>query len=270
MTTALFDIGGTVTRVAVSRDGRTFHRPLVYETPKNYAIGLRTLTTAIREQTDGWRVRRIIGGIAAPLNVDHTMTIVPSNLSGWCKKPFVADLRRIFRATVRLENDAALGGLGEATVGAGKGKSIVAYLAIGTGVGGARIVDQRIDASAFGFEPGNMVVSQQHGFDVTIESLLSGASLEKKFRQPLAQIRDRRVWRELEHRLAVGVSNIVVTWSPHVVVLGGSVGRSPQLQLKNVRAIVRRTVTKVPNLPHIVRGTLGDTAGLWGALALLK
>jgi glucokinase len=50
------------------------------------------------------------------------------------------------------------GGLGEAVFGAGKGREIVVYMTISTGVGGARIVGGKIDASAMGFEPGHQII----------------------------------------------------------------------------------------------------------------
>src|SRR4030066_415253 len=46
----------------------------------------------------------------------------------------------------------------EKVKGAGKGFNIVAFLTIGTGVGGARIVGGKPDANVFGFEPGHQII----------------------------------------------------------------------------------------------------------------
>lgn len=267
MSTALFDIGGTKTRVTISRNGRSFRRPIIYGTPRHYAEGIRQLVDAIRQAADGWKVSRLVGCIAAPLNADHTHTVHGSFLEGWYERPLAADLRRRFHVAVFLENDAAVAGLGEATYGAGRGHGIVGYLTVSTGVGGVRIVDGRIDHATFGFEPGHMVSDVDHRSAVTLEHMISGLSLGRRHKQPAEDINDRRVWRDVERSLAYGLTNLAVLWSPTVIVLGGGVGQSQHLRLNNVRAIFRRTLKVFHSPPRIVRGTLGDSSGLWGALA---
>lgn len=270
MSIALFDIGGTKTRVAISRNGRTFGRPIMYATPRHYAEGVRQLVDAIRVAADGWKVSRVIGCIAAPLDQLHTHTVHESNLPDWYQFPLKADVQRRFRAPVRLENDAALAGLGEAVYGAGRGHEIVGYMTIGTGVGGARIVHGQLDQSAFGFEPGNIIVRNVGGRDVALERYISGAGLERRFRRSPKSINDRSTWREVEHMLALGMVNVSVLWSPHAIVIGGSIGRSTKLHLKNVRAILRHNLTVFHTPPKLVRGTLGEAAALWGGLAVAK
>lgn len=270
MSTALFDIGGSKTRVTVSRNGRTFRRPIIYATPRHYAEGIRQLVDAIRVAADGWKVSRVIGCIAAPLDPTHSFTVHESNLPDWYRFPLKRDLQRRFRAAVQIENDAALAGLGEAVYGAGRGQGIVGYITIGTGVGGSRIVGGQFDQSALGFEPGNIIVRNVNGRDIALESYISGAGLERRFRRSPKSVHERSTWREVEHMLALGLVNVSVLWSPHVLVLGGSIGRSTKLHLKNVRAVLHRNLTVFHTPPKITRGTLGDAAALWGGLALLK
>lgn len=84
-----------------------------------------------------------------------------------------------------LANDADLVGLGEAVYGAGKGYKVVAYFTVSTGVGGARIVNKRIDKGVFSFEPGwqyvygqglNSCNRQMYDF---LEFFVSGTALAK-------------------------------------------------------------------------------------------
>lgn len=270
MSTALFDIGGTKTRVTVTRNGRVFRRPIVYKTPIHYSEGIRQLVDAIRMSADGWRVRRIVGVVAAPLDERRHRTVHASNLPGWYQEPLYADLRRRFSVPVSLVNDAAAAAVGEATRGAGKSAKIVAYLTVSTGVGGARIVDRRVDASRYGFEPGNMIVTPSAGTWATIEQLISGSGLRRRFRRAPDHIRDRRVWREVERTLAATLVNVAVLWSPDIIVLGGSIGRSRHLQLGAIRRYYRGWLEVFHRPPPICRGELGDEAGLWGALALAQ
>ena len=43
MTYALYDIGGTKTRVAISRDGVNFEEPQIFNTPKDYRDGIKKI-----------------------------------------------------------------------------------------------------------------------------------------------------------------------------------------------------------------------------------
>lgn len=270
MSTALFDIGGTKTRVTVSRNGRTFRKPIAYATPRHYAEGLRQLVDAIRVANDGWKVSRLVGCIAAPLDPKHTRTVHASNLPDWLGSPLRDDVRRHFQAPVHLENDAALAGLGEAHHGAGKGKDIVAYVTLGTGFGGVRIVDGMIDSSAFGFEPGYMTVGDPAARGMTIEQLISGSGLSRRFHTDTQYLTKPAIWREAEQLLALALVNVAVLWSPNVIVIGGTIGRSTRIRLSVVRKIFRQQLHVFHAPPTIVRSQLGDAAGLYGGLALLR
>lgn len=268
MRTLVFDIGGTTTRVASSSNGRTLSRLIVYPTPKKYAEGLPRLIAALHQAADGKKISRVIGGIAAPLDSRRARTVHTSSLPGWYRFSLKRDLQKQIRAPVQLENDAALAGLGEAVQGAGRGHNIVAFLTIGTGVGGARIINGRLDVSALGFEPGDMIVGQRLGHDVHLESLISGSGLARQHRREAKKIVSRPVWSAVERYLALALVNVAVLWSPNIIVIGGSIGRSSSVNLTQVRKLYSRHLTVFHVPPRITRGLLGDSAGLYGALAL--
>ncbi len=174
---------------------------------------------------------------------------------------------------VNLENDAAVGALGESVFGAGEGKRIVAYLAVGTGVGGARVVDQKIDENFLGFEPGHQIIqitsskSQEPSSSRTLEELVGGRNLEKKYGKKADEIQDPWVWEEVSGYLAAGVVNTILMRSPDVVILGGAVIKS--LGWDFFVQEVSKHLRVYPWVPPIVRGKLENRAGLYGGLALL-
>ena len=86
-----------------------------------------------------------------------------------------------------MENDTALVGLGEATVGAGKGAAIVVYVTISTGANGARIVDGVLDRAAFGFELGEQLLGRAASAG-TLEELVSGRAIQDRFGAPPATL----------------------------------------------------------------------------------
>lgn len=155
----LFDIGGTNIRLAISKDGKTFGNPKIFSTPKSFNDGMRFIKKEALEISGGKKIKAVAGGIAGHLDKNKTKLAGSPNLPAWVGKPLKRALEDSFGAPVVLENDASVVGLGEAVFGAGKGKSIVAYITVSTGIGGARIVDGRIDKSSSGFEPWHQIIN---------------------------------------------------------------------------------------------------------------
>ena len=272
----LFDIGGTKTRVAISRDLATYEEPVKFDTPLSYTDGIAMLQQVIAGMVDGDTVTAMAGGIRGPLNQTRTGIISESVLTDWVDKDITGDVSSIVHAPVYLGNDSALVGLGEATFGAGQGEHIVAYLTVSTGVGGARYVDGVLDETMVNFEPGHQVVDY-HAFAAkkpaaTLEQLVSGTALEKHRRvKPYEISQADPVWDELAETLSVGLLNTIMFWSPSMIVLGGSmIVGDPRI----LRDDIIRHTTKALNgfvpCPKIVDATLADEGGLYGAMTYLQ
>jgi len=263
----LIDIGGTNTRLAVSRDGATFAKPTIVPTPSDFDAAIAQIATLARELAGPANIKSAAVGVPGPLDQAKTMILNAPNLSGWHNKPLKHKLEQKLGVSVSVENDAGLAGLGEATLGAGVGYPIVAYLTISTGVGGARIVNKKIDLNAIGFEPGHQIIMLEQDQASSLENCVSGASLKNRYGQPAEQIKDPAVWDQVTKLLALGLNNVTVHWSPHCIVLGGSVMKS--IPLPKLQSYFRQTTTIFPKLPSLKPSTLGDSAGLAGALAYL-
>ena len=124
----------------------------------------------------------------------------------------IPDLTKTVGRPLYLENDAALAGLGEATLGAGRGRDIVAYLTISTGVGGVRIVDGKIDRKAVGFEPGQQIINFADNESQTLEANVSGQALQKKYGIKPHDLTDQKIWQEVARTLAYGIYNTILHW----------------------------------------------------------
>lgn len=262
----LFDIGGTKMRIAASVDGATFSSPLIIPTPQRYDAGIAILKKQIQDLTQEREIKAIGGGIPGVLDREKTKVIHSPNLPLWHMQPIVEELMGSFRVPVILENDAALGALGEALHGAGIGRRIVAYITIGTGIGGARIIEGRIDERSFGFEPGHQIVDYLNQVD--LEGLISGHALEERYKKPPTDISDPAIWSEVARILSCGLANTIVHWSPDVLVLGGTI--SQFIPLERIEHELPKLVRVYPELPAIRKGVLADSAGIYGALHLLK
>lgn len=258
------DIGGTTTRVSFSKNFKTLGSKFSFATPQKFSDGLAAISDVISVNAPG-PITAIMIAVAGIIDHQKNKIIRSPNLQDWENKPLVAGLRKKFKAPVFIENDAAIAGLGEAVFGAGRRHQIVAYLTLGTGIGGARIVNKQIDLSSQGFEPGYHIVelngrSAPHGQRGVFEVYASGHAYKKN---PLP-------WPKYSERLGQGVVNAIVFWSPQIVVLGGgfSVDHGPDF-LNYVKKFVAANLL-FPKIPPIVVAQLGNEAALYGGLHYLK
>jgi predicted NBD/HSP70 family sugar kinase len=262
----LFDIGGTNTRVTVSKDGIAFETPTKYPTPQNFHEGVTKLKETINSYvTNSSDIQSIIGGMPGILEKESKTLTFARNLPGWEGKSLKEALKKDFVCPILLENDAALAGLGEAVYGAGRGADIVGFITISTGLGGVKIVGEQIDPASVGYEPGHELIRGQE-----LETLVSGSAFTAKYGKEPHDITDEKIWDEAAKILAEGLQNAIVFWSPERIVLGGPmILKKPGIDIEKVREYLSKNLT-FEKLPELVLAKNGDTAGLYGALALSR
>ena len=267
----LFDIGGTNMRLAFS-DGTNIIRQKTIPTPKDFEEAIYQFELITKELAREEKIKRLAGGIRGVLNKDKSKLVVDHILNDWVNKPFKEKLQNIYQCPVLLENDTALVGLGEATKGAGENQSIVAYVTISTGVGGARIVNKKIDQNALGFEPGHQIIVADGslcgcGGNGHLEAYISGYAIEKIHQQKPQDLNNPLAWDEIAKYLSIGLNNTILHWSPDIVVIGGSIGLA--IPLDYIQKHLNKNL-KIFTPPTVIKAKLKDEAGLLGALQYLK
>lgn len=258
-------------RLAAS-DGKTIINSKIVPTPKSFEQGIETFKQIAQTLCGGEKIDVIVGGIAGVLDKDKTVLVKSPHVTGWTGKPLKPELSKIFEAEVRLENDTALEGLGEAWMG-GNNKGIVGYINIGTGIGGVRIVEGEIDKNSLGFEPGHHIIVPDGnpcscGGKGHWEAYVAGSYLEGLYQQRGEDIKDPQIWDEIAKYIGIGLTNVTVCWSPDIIIMGGSISRS--IPITKVQAYLDQFLTIFPKSPPVKLATLGDEVGLYGALQLLK
>jgi len=109
--------------------------------------------------------RRVIGiGIGTPGQVDAQLGVARAAINlGWADVPVLAKVRERLPdlPPLALANDVNALALGEYRFGAAQGARNLVYLALGTGLGGASIVEGRVTEGANGFamEVGHMALN---------------------------------------------------------------------------------------------------------------
>lgn len=278
----LFDIGGSKMRIGYSGNGDVLDEFRVIPTPQDYEEGMTKFVEIANEIKHGAQIKKVAGGITGILNKDKATLFKSPHLLDWAGKPLKERISQLFQSEVIMENDSALVGMGEANFGAGRGFKIIAYLTISTGIGGARIVDGKVDVNTFGFEPGHQIIDA----DGTIypdfnpentertkgefESLASGSAINKRFGQPSYELNDDSAWSHINWLFAQGICNSILHWSPEVVVIGGGVTESEKFSLDQINGYMNEILKMIPERPQLKKAELSDLGGLHGGLSLIK
>ncbi len=102
-------------------------------------------------------------GSPGPLDLKKGKIIYSVNLGGWDDFSLRDAVQSEFDIPVYVENDANVAGLGEAWLGGGKGKKVVLAFTLGTGLGGAIIINNKIfnGAKGYGAELGHITLNEE-------------------------------------------------------------------------------------------------------------
>ncbi len=266
----LFDVGGSKIRVAGARNFDSFENLKTAENPKGFKEGMEKMISLIKEVSGEEKIDAIVGGTAGSYSQKEKKLFASPNMKGWVNKPFGKTLEDEFEAPVHIDNDTAMAVIGETFRGEGKGYRIVAYITISTGLGGSRAVDGKVDERAITYEPGHQIFLI-NGEYKTLEDLVSGRGVRERFGKTPREITDKKVWDELAEYLGIGVYNTIMHWSPEIMILGGPmIVGDPAIPLEKVKKKVRELLTMFPEPPEIVKSTLGDENGLYGALEYIR
>jgi glucokinase len=147
------DVGGTkVAAGLVDSGGRITRQTRTPMVATDAVAGLAAVTSAIEAVYSAAdlnpQLKRSISGIGVcapgPLNPQTGVVINPPNLPCWRNFPLAAEIAKVYRLPVRVDNDGNAAALAEALWGAGRGYRSVFYATIGTGIGSGIIFDGRI------------------------------------------------------------------------------------------------------------------------------
>jgi glucokinase len=289
------DIGGTKLAVGlVDESGKVLTRSeTVTGSDSSYSAGLETIASMLREMAQNTRAEITGIGIGSTGPVDPLTGELGEVdfLPRWRRQNPVQDLAKLFRVKVALENDADAGALAESAWGAGRGKSRLIYITVGTGIGGGIILDGQLYRGIDGAHPelGHQVIDLSGplcscGFRGCWESLAAGPAMAAwaQSRMPandpsrtaeqicqLAREGDELACRAVEREayyLGLGIANLINLFTPDMIVSGGSIMKSAPLFLEGIRKTICRGCRFVPyQKTELALASLGEDANLIGA-----
>jgi glucokinase len=298
MTVLGLDVGGTALKaVAVAGDGSVLRRVQVatdrgagQEAVLNKAVALlEELREALR--VDGDAPESV--GVVVPGIVDEAAGIArfSANL-GWREVPVRHLLEARLGLPVTLGHDVSAGALAEGAVGAARAVREYAFVAVGTGIAAALVLDGRLWRGAHGLagELGHVEVEPAGapcgcGKRGCLETVASATAIARRYNARagtgsnldaagvwMHRAQDAvaaEVWNEAIEALARVLAPMQTTLDIELIVLGGGLARAGGELLEMLDcATARRLVFE--RRPRLALAALGDQAGCVGAAMLAR
>jgi glucokinase len=229
----------------------------------------------------GQRIRSVGIGAAGWMDLSNGTVLFSPHLA-WRNEPLRRNLEGLLRRRVTLVNDADAAAWAEWRFGAGRGESRLVCITLGTGIGGAMIMDGRLERGRYGVagEFGHqIIVPQGHrcecGNRGCWEQYASGNALGREARElagansPVAQalLREvdgrpetitgatvsklavegdpacRELMDDVGQWLGLGLANLAAALDPGTFVIGGGLGAAGPLLIEPARRAFSRNLT---------------------------
>lgn len=256
--------------------------------PEAVVDALIGLAQELADAEEGSKV--VAAGIAVPGLVDEaTGTVrVAANL-GWREMRIGSLAQERLGVPVTISHDVRAAALAEGLLGAARGCRDYLLITLGTGIGGAVVLDRRpyVGTHGLGGELGHMAIEPRGplcgcGRAGCLEALASAGHVSARYalmtggsdRHGAEEVAKRaaagddpiadQVWSEAIDALAIGIANYAALLDPELVVIGGGMAAAGDSLFEPLR---RRLTAQMRfgEPPPIVAAALGDDAGRYGA-----
>ena len=268
---AAVELGGTRCRIATGTASAVVER---FEIPTGDP---QPTLAALAERLHEFGPFRAMG-IASfgPLRLDSGAAdfgqLLAESKPGWNGVDVVSPFQPLADKFV-LETDVGAAALGEQLQLGGRGT--LAYVTVGTGIGGGLAVDGRVHHGQMHPEMGHLRVPHDGSFSGVCathsdcwEGLASGPALAVRSGIPADALPDDHpVWAVELELLAQGLLAISSVTMPDTIVLGGGVMKRAGLR-EEVEQRLEQLVEGFTPLPEVIAPALGDDSAFVGALEL--
>jgi fructokinase len=254
---------------------------------------IKKLVTQMQDQS-GIAPQKI--GFGTPGVLDPILqTMKNCNSTALNGRPLKKDLEEVLKIPVVLANDANCFALAETHWGVVKEKfpkaSVVFGIIMGSGVGGGIVVDGKVWNGHHGIagEWGHNFLDDSGGACYCgktgcVETIISGPALQRfyagitgnsltlkeivlRYDQHSDEAAEQTI-RRLCRFFGKAVSVITNILDPDVIVIGGGVGNIDALYIKGLESLNKHIFNNRVDVP-ILKPSLGDSAGVFGAAALV-
>ncbi|MCO6018711.1 ROK family protein [Carnobacterium divergens] len=279
-----FDLGGTAVKYGIWENNQ-LQEISSFSTPTSFDELEEKMKAVLKELELKYEIAGI--GISAPGTVDTQK----GEIGGISAIPYIhrfpikAHFEHSFKRPVTIENDANCAALAEMWQGAGKGKKNVLFVVIGTGIGGAVIMEGKLQKGKhlYGGEFGLMILDRGESFS----ELGTAANMAKRYSEKKGtlytgeEVFERanqgeedalEAVHEFYHYLTVGLYNLQFTVDPELIIIGGGISKKEELYPEiNQRMEVLLAKNELKDfVPQVVPCVYRNDANLVGAVAVFS
>lgn len=244
----------------------------------------------IKELVEKYKITEI--GIAVPGTIREEKIIKSVNL-GVENYNLVENLKKEIDLPIKIRNDAKCAAIAESKIGALKNYKRSLFLTLGTGIGGAVIInDKLLDAGDLpGCEFGHMIIQKDGikcncGKNGCFEKYASMKALKTNLRNALGldektkgeelldiirkNPQDKKINRIIDdfiEYLSIGISNLVNIFEPEAIGIGGSFVYFSDILLERLKENIQNNQYLFNKREEliIIPAALGNTAGIIGS-----
>lgn len=198
--------------------------------------------------------------------------------------PIQNELEELLNCDVAMENDANCAALAEVWNGSAKGLKDILFVVIGTGIGGAVIVDGKIrhGKNLFGGEFGYMLLTETETFSMLGTAVKMARKVCDRKNLEYSELTGEDVFKlategdeialdevdKFYYYVARGIFNLQYCFDPERIVIGGGVSNKEDL-LTNINSKLEKICSKVNGasiMPEVVLCSYKNDANLIGAI----
>lgn len=275
------DIGGTFIKYGLMGEDWRSPEEKTQATQKDPLLFLEQVKSIVRDY--GNRIEGIaicMAGFIDPVTGDNTDYSVGENFRTYNLKKELEDLTG---KRVVVENDSNCAALGEMLAGAAKGCRDFCLITLGTGIGGAIVIDGRLVRGRHfkAGEVGQIRLWGNPGSEESCESAGATSALVRKVSGMLGREVDGRyifghldekriadIYGEWLEKVALTAGNMAMTLDPELLLVGGGVCSQKRL-IDDLRERVYGLYPHLEEYTEIRACETGNLAGRIGALSLL-
>lgn len=279
------DLGGTrIKAVALTTDGKVLHQIYTNTNDGDGAVWKTAVMETVHDLLLKLDTKKALIGISAPGLPDErneSIACMPGRMQGLENLLW----REFLQQPAYVVNDGIAAMLAEAKFGSAKTKKHVVMLTLGTGVGGAILIDGKPYQGAFNKAGhiGHMAINDEGDCDVTgmpgsLEECIGNCTIEKRSRGKFVSTHDllvayrtgdefaKEIWLKSVRQLAVGLASVTNILSPEVILLGGGITEAGKDLFEPLQAYMEQYEWRAGgNKVEIIKATYGDLAGAIGA-----
>ena len=281
------DLGGTAIKLGRFREDGTCSQSLTIATPQpsTPTAVLEAMVKVITKLDPDKHCLGIGLGTPGPADAAGRIAKVAINLVDWRDVPLADWLETKTGYPTVLANDANCAGLGEAWLGAGRAFNNLILLTLGTGVGGAIILEGKLftghqgAAGELGLitlnpdgppcNSGNQGSLEQY---LSIEKIRRCTGKEPSELSTLAKEGNQQAlefWQSYGRDLGVGLTSLIYVLTPEAIIIGGGISAAADFFFPAVWAeIEHRVLVSSRTGLQLLRAELGNQAGIVGAAKL--